>query len=398
MADGISKISIRDLQLEDKLLFVRVDFNVPLKGGRVVDDTRIRAACASIQLAKEKRARIVLASHLGRPGGQRQEEFSLRPLAHHLSSLLGQEVAFAEDCIGEEVTRGVQALEPGRVLLLENLRFHPGETSNDDDFARQLGGWAEFYVNDAFGAAHRAHASTVGLPKILGRGAAGLLMEKELEYLSRVLFDPQHPVVAILGGAKVSDKIEVIKNLLSFAEVILIGGGMAFSFLKAQGKDVGRSLVEKDRLDFARELLTAAATQGVTVKLPIDSLTAQKCEPGVEKRLVDSGSIPGDWMGLDIGPGTVEEFSQEIARAKTIVWNGPLGVFEIEGFDRGTLAIARAVAESQALSVVGGGDSVSAVIKAGVEQQMTHISTGGGASLEFLAGKSLPGVEILTDR
>ncbi|MDA2930342.1 phosphoglycerate kinase [Acidobacteria bacterium AH-259-O06] len=395
---GFSKLSIRDLELEGKHLFIRVDFNVPLKGGSVIDDTRIKAALPTLEMAAEKKACIVLASHLGRPGGKRQEEFSLRPVAHHLSSLMKQEIAFVVDCIGPEVEENVKTLQPGRLLLLENLRFHEGETKNDPDFSRKLGAWMEEYVNDAFGAAHRAHASTAGLPQILGRGAAGLLMEKELEYLSRVLLHPQHPVVAILGGAKVSDKMEVIENLLSLADVILIGGGMAFTFLKAQNKNIGKSIVEKDNLEFARDLMESAASHGVVLRFPVDSVIAQKREPGVQTRVAQADGIPEDWIGLDIGPRTVEEFKKEIWQAQTIIWNGPLGVFEIDGFADGTLAIARAVAESDALSVVGGGDSVSAVIKAGVQNEITHISTGGGASLEFLAGKTLPGVEILTDR
>ena len=394
--DALAKLSIDDLDLEGKRLFLRVDFNVPLKEGRVIDDTRIRAALPTIQLAAEKKACIVLASHLGRPKGERRQEFSLRPVADALSALWNQDVAFVEDCIGAEVKEQVQTLKPGRILLLENLRFHPGETQNDPDFSRQLGGWAQEYVNNAFGSAHRAHASIVGVPQILGRGAAGLLMRKELEYLSRVLFHPQHPVVAILGGAKVSDKIEVIRNLLGFADTILVGGGMTFTFFKAQGKTIGNSIVETDKIEVARELIRQAESRGVALRFPLDNVVAQKCQPGVKTRVEDSGDIAQDWMGLDIGPGTIEEFRKEIARARTIIWNGPLGVFEIDEFARGTLEIARAVAQSSAFSMVGGGDSVSALVKAGLQDQISHVSTGGGASLEFLAGKALPGVEILT--
>lgn len=398
MAETLARLSIGDLDLEEKHLFVRVDFNVPLKQGRVIDDTRIRAVLPTIELAVERKACIVLASHLGRPEGERCQEFSLRPVADTLSTLLNQEVAFVEDCIGSEVKERVKTLQPGRILLLENLRFHKGETQNDPDFSRQLGGWAEEYVNDAFGTAHRAHASVVGIPQILGRGAAGLLMKKELEYLSRVLLHPRHPVVAILGGAKVSDKIEVIRNLLSFADTILVGGGMTFTFFKAQGKTIGSSIVEVEKVEVARELIRSAESRGVTLKFPVDNLVAQECQPGVKTHVVNAGSIEKDWMGLDIGPCTIEEFQEEISRARTIIWNGPLGVFEIDDFARGTVEIARAVAQSRALSVVGGGASVSALVKAGVQDQISHISSGGGALLQFLAGQTLPGVEILTKR
>jgi 3-phosphoglycerate kinase len=398
MADTLSRLSIGDLDLEQKRLFVRVDLNVPLEQGKVSDDSRIRAVLPTIELAIERKACIVLASHLGRPKGERRQEFSLRPVADALSTLLNQEVAFVEDCIGSEVKEKVKALQPGRILLLENLRFHKGESQNDPDFSRQLGGWAEEYVNDAFGTAHRAHASTVGIPQILGRGAAGLLMIKELESLSQVLFHPQHPVVAILGGAKVSDKIELIRNLLGLADTILIGGGMTFTFFKAQGKTIGSSLVETEKLEVARELIRSAESRGVALRFPADTLVARKCQPGVKTEVVDAAGIEQDWMGLDIGPQTIEEFQKEISRARTIIWNGPLGVFEIDEFARGTVEIARAVAQSTALSVVGGGSSVSALVKAGVRDQISHVSTGGGASLQFLAGQTLPGVEILTKR
>ena len=389
--------SIRDLDLEGRYLFLRVDFNVPLKGGRVMDDTRIQSVLPTIQLALKKKARIVLASHLGRPDGKRQEEFSLRPIAHHLSLLVQQDVAFAEDCVGTQVEEKVQALQPGQVLLLENLRFHEGETANDPEFSRRLCEWAQEYVNDAFGTAHRAHASTVGVPQRLGKGAAGLLMEKELESLSRVLSNPEHPVVAILGGAKTSDKIEVIENFLSFTDTILLGGGMAFTFLRARGEEVGKSIVERDKIGVARELIQSAGSRQVSLKLPVDHVIAEKCEPGLETRVVEE-AILANWMGLDIGPRTVQEFGEEVGRARTIIWNGPLGVFEIDEFASGTLEMARLVAGSDAFSVVGGGDSVAAVRKAELQDQITHLSTGGGACLEFLAGKSLPGVEVLTRR
>ena len=397
MSNNPPKLSVRDLSLEEKYLFLRVDFNVPLKEGRVIDDTRIRAACPTIQWACRERARVVLASHLGRPKGRWEQEFSLRPVAHHLGLMVGSEVDFAEDCIGDRAAKRIEALHPGSVLLLENLRFHEGEISNNLDFAGKLSYWSEAYVNDAFGAAHREHTSTVGVPQRLGKGAAGLLMEKELEYLSRVLFDPVHPVVAVLGGAKISDKIEIIENLLNLVDVMLIGGGMAFNFLKAQGLEIGKSLVENDKLELAGKIIKSAMERGVVLKFPKDTVIAKNCEAGVETLTVKAEAIPEDWMGLDIGPETVEEFSRELSRAETIIWNGPQGVFEIDEFSKGTLSVARAVAASKALSIIGGGDSVLAVMKAGVKDQISHISTGGGASLEFLAGNKLPGVEILSD-
>ena len=393
-----TKLSIRDLDLPGKRLFLRVDFNVPIQAGKVLDDTRIRTSLPTIELALKKNARIILASHLGRPKGKQREEYSLKPVAAHLSSLLKREVLFVSDCVGAQVRDRVDTLTNGRVLLLENLRFRAGETSNDFPFARKLASLAQEYCNDAFGTAHRAHASTVGVPEILGKGATGLLMEKELDYLSRVLYNPQHPVVAILGGAKVSDKMEVIGNFLNFADTILVGGGMAFTFLKAQGRTVGKSMVANDKLDIARETLRKAKSRGVKLLLPPDAIIAQRCQKGMETRLVQSGSIAEGWMGLDVGPQTIKEFKRVITQAKTIIWNGPLGVFEIEEFAQGTLQIANAVAESQALSVVGGGDSISALRKAAIQNEITHLSTGGGASLEFLAGKKLPSVEILTDR
>ena len=393
-----AKLSITDLSLQGRLLFLRVDFNVPLQEGRVSEDTRIRAALPTIRLVRESGARVVVASHLGRPGGERRPALSLRPVAQHLGGLLGQEVLFAPDCVGAEVEGQVSSLEDGQLLVLENLRFHPGETSNDADFARCLGGWAQEYVNDAFGTAHRAHASTVGIPGRLGRGAAGLLMDRELDYLSRVVHQPQAPVVAVLGGAKVSDKIEVIRNLLTFVDCILIGGGMAFTFLRAQGREVGSSLLEEQKIAVAAELLDAARVAGVQIRLPADVVISPRMEAEALTQVVAAERIPEGWMGLDIGPETVEAFSQEIAGARTLVWNGPLGVFEMDQFAAGTLAIALAVAASEALTVVGGGDSLAAVAKSGVQDRISHLSTGGGASLEFLAGKVLPGVEILTDR
>ncbi|HON00255.1 MAG TPA: phosphoglycerate kinase [Acidobacteriota bacterium] len=394
----MAKKSVRDLELARKRVFIRVDFNVPIQDGKVGDDTRIQAALPTIRLVKDKGGKVILASHLGRPKGERKPEYSLAPVAERLSELLGEEVVFVDDCIGEKVQKAVSALKEGQVLLLENVRFYPGETKNDPEFARALAALADEYVNDAFGTAHRAHASTVGVPQVLGRGAAGLLIEKELEALSRVLYEAEKPVVAIFGGAKVSDKIEVLENFLNLADCILLGGGMAFTFLKAQGKEVGKSLVEEDKLGVARQFLDEALRRKLFVGLPLDVVVAPKLEAGVESRVVSVDEIPADWMGLDVGPKTIQEFRRKLADAKTIIWNGPLGVFEIEQFAKGTLAIAEAVADSGAFSLVGGGDSVSAVNKAGVAEKISHISTGGGASLEFLAGKELPGIAVLSDK
>ena len=382
--------------MSGRTLFLRVDYNVPIQAGRVVDDTRIRASIPTLRIAVEKGAKVVLASHLGRPGGRRDPSLSLEPVADCLSSLLGGPVRFVEDCLGPSVQQAVDSLGPGKILLLENLRFHSGETENDPDFARQLAAPAQDYVNDAFGTAHRSHASTVGVPTVLGGGAAGLLMEMELRHLDRVLSDPRPPVVAILGGAKVSGKIGVIENFLFLADTILMGGGMAFTFLKALGVDVGRSLVEESCLETARNALRKAGKSGTRLVLPEDVVVARKCAPGVETWTVPVESLPPDRMGLDIGPGTRRRFGQEIEKAETVIWNGPLGVFEVEEFAAGTLEVARSVGASRALSVVGGGDSAAAVVRAGVRDRIDHVSTGGGASLDYLAGKTLPGVEVLS--
>ncbi len=394
----MEKKSIRDLKLEDRSLFLRVDFNVPLQEGRISDDTRIRSSLPTLEFALERGARVILASHLGRPKGQYSEALSLRPVAAHLASLVDRPVEFVEQSVGPRVKAAVASLGKGQILLLENLRFHPGETANDRGFAQGLANLAEEYANDAFGTAHRAHASTVGVPSILGKGAAGLLLERELEYLSQVVSSPEQPALAIFGGAKVSDKIAVMQHFLSFAQTLLVGGGMAFTFLKALGKEVGRSLVEEDGLVLAEELMAQASASGLQVKLPLDVVVAPRCEAGTEVRVVSADAIPADWMGLDIGPQTRKAFAEEIGTSKTVIWNGPMGVFEIEEFSGGTLEVARAVASSDALSIVGGGDSVAAVRKAGVEDDITHISTGGGASLEFLAGRTLPGVEVLSNK
>jgi phosphoglycerate kinase len=400
------KLSIKDLDLKSKRVFTRVDFNVPLKEAKVDDDTRIRAALPTIQYAIENKARVILASHLGRPKGERVEKYSLRPVADHLSSLLGKQVAFATDCVGEEAESKVSAMEDGDVLLLENLRFHKEEEKNDDGFAQQLAKLCELYVNDAFGAAHRAHASTVGITRYVGKAAAGLLMQKELDYLGRVISNPEHPFVAILGGAKVSDKIPVINALIDRkVDKILIGGAMAYTFFKAEGFTVGKSLVENDMLQTALEIKKRAETEGVELLLPTDHQVVDSYEPVKGDKIV-AKTIPIEFTnaghaGMDIGVETVAHFRNALSDARTIIWNGPMGVFEEPPFNEGTIGIARAVAEAAdrgATVIVGGGDSVAAVTQAGVADRITHISTGGGATLEFLAGKELPGVAALSDK
>jgi len=393
------KLSIRDLDLKGKRVFMRVDFNVPLSDlQEITDDTRVRASLPSIQLALERGARLILSSHLGRPKGKPNPKMSLRPVAVRLSQLLGKPVTFAPDCVGAQVEEQAAALKDGEVLLLENLRFHPEEEKNDPGFSRQLAALAEVYVNDAFGSAHRAHSSTEGITKFLSPCAAGLLMEKELEYLGKAVQNPERPYTAIVGGAKVSDKIELLQNLMKFADTVLIGGAMAYTFLKAQGVEVGLSKSEDDKLDLARDLLQFAERRTIKLRLPSDHVVAEKVDPSAAAEVVNVASIPADRMGVDIGPATRAEYAREIARAKTIVWNGPMGVFEIDQFAHGTLEVARAVAASSAVSIVGGGDSVAAIAKAGVESKITHISTGGGASLEFLSGMTLPGVAALTEK
>lgn len=393
----MSKLSLRDLELSGKRVFMRVDFNVPLAGGKITDDTRIQAALPSIRYVLDKGGKLILASHLGRPKGKPDPKYSLKPVATRLSELLGKSVQFAPDCVGPEVERMVSNLKNGDALLLENLRFHAEEEKNDRAFSKQLGALCDVYVNDAFGTAHRAHASTAGIVQYVKQAAAGFLMEKEIESLTHALTKAERPYVAIVGGAKISDKIELIENFISIANTILIGGAMAYTFFRAKGIETGKSLVEADKIDLAKELLAKAVAQKVSIELPVDHVVAASLD-SAEATVTSVQSTPPDRMGLDIGPETVRRYSNIIRQAKTIVWNGPMGVFENPKFAQGTFAVARAVAETNAFSIIGGGDSAAAVAQSGMESKITHISTGGGASLEFLSGQKLPGVEVLTDK
>jgi len=398
----MNKLTINDLDLRGKRLFIRVDFNVPLKDAVVTDDTRIRETLPTLRLAIQKGARLVLASHLGRPKGGPDLKYSLRPAATKLEELLGNPVAFALDCVGPGAEGQSKALRDGEVLVLENVRFHPEEEKNDEAFSKQLAALCDgIFVCDAFGSAHRAHASVVGITRFVKQAAAGLLMEKELAYLGKAVTNPARPFVAILGGAKVSDKIEVVENLMKISDAMLIGGGMAYTFLKAEGQPIGKSLVEDDRLDLAKRLRSEAQQKKFALLLPVDQVVGAEFKPDTATQTVSVSATPDGWMGLDIGPKTIETYRQKIASAKTIVWNGPMGVFEMPAFAKGTLEIAKAVAAATAAgatSIVGGGDSVAAVHQSGVSNQISHISTGGGASLEFLGGRKLPGVEALTDK
>jgi len=392
------KLSIRDIDFQGKRVFCRVDFNVPLDdNNQVTDDTRVKASMPTIRHIVNNGGRLILASHLGRPKNGPEARFSLAAVAPCLAEYLGKTVVMAPDCIGPAVTELVNQMTDGDVLLLENLRFHTGETKNDPDFAKALAENADIYVNNAFGTAHRAHASTEGVTHYLQPAAAGFLLEKEIKYLGQALAYPDHPFVAVIGGAKVSDKIAVIENLIEKVDTLIIGGGMAYTFLRAEGRPTGKSLVEEDRIELAKKLLQKAADKGVTLLLPQDHVVASEFSPDAEHKICSDADFPADWMALDIGPATIAAYTDALRDARMVVWNGPMGVFEFDAFARGTMAIATTLAESKARSIVGGGDSVAAVMKAGLESKMTHISTGGGASLEFLEGKTLPGLAALTD-
>ncbi len=394
----LNKISIKDIDFQGKRVFCRVDFNVPLDDkNQITDDTRINASMPTIRHIINNGGRLILASHLGRPKNGPEAKFSLASVAPCLSQHLGTSVKMAPDCVGPDVKRMVDQMKDGDVLLLENVRFHAGETKNDPEFAKALAANADIYVNNAFGTAHRAHASTVGVTKYLQPSAAGFLLEKEIKYLGLALAYPDHPFVAVIGGAKVSDKIAVIENLLDKVDTLIIGGGMAYTFLQAKGRPTGKSLVEADKISLAKELIKKAAEKGVNLLLPQDHIVAAEFSPTADHRVCSDATFPADWMALDIGPATIATYTGALRNARMVVWNGPMGVFEFDNFAKGTMAVAETLAESQARSIVGGGDSVAAVKKAGVESKMTHISTGGGASLEFLEGKELPGLAALTD-
>lgn len=396
--DILGKLTIEDLQIKGKRVFIRADFNVPLDDNLIItNDRRIRSTLPTINYAIDEGAKVILASHLGRPKGKVEPRFSLAPVAKRLQRLLNKEVIFAPDCIGPQVEGMASRMKDGDVLLLENLRFHPGEEKNDESFAKALSRLADFYINDAFGAAHRAHASTVGIAKFLP-SAAGFLLKKEIEYLKGATENPIRPFVAMLGGAKVSGKIGVLENLANKVDKVIVGGGMAYTFIKAQGYEIGDSLVENDMLDLAKSIMEKLKKNNVKFYLPVDCVIAQSLDPGTETKIVTTQEIPKGWRALDIGPASVKLFSEAIQDAKTIIWNGPMGVFEIDAFSRGTFSIANAVSDAYALTIVGGGDTDYAVHRAGVSDAITFISTGGGASLQLLEGKELPGIAALTDR
>ena len=398
----MNKLTITDLDLRGKRVFIRVDFNVPLKEGVITDDTRIRESLPTLRLAIQKGGRLVLASHLGRPEGRPDPKYSLLAVSKKLEELIGRPVRFSSDCVGPVPESKSKSLAEGGILLLENVRFHPEEEKNDEAFSKQLAALSDgLFVCDAFGSAHRAHASVVGITRFVQRSGAGLLMEKELAYLGEAVTNPARPFVAILGGAKVSDKIEVVENLMNIADAMLIGGGMAYTFLKAEGQPIGKSLVEDDKLELAKRLRAEAQQKKFALLLPVDHVVGAEFNPGTATQTLPVSATPDGWMGLDIGPKSIDTYRQKIASAKTIVWNGPMGVFEMPAFSKGTLEVAKAVAaatSSGATSIVGGGDSVAAVHQSGVADKISHISTGGGASLEFLGGRKLPGVEALTTK
>jgi len=393
----MAKKTVRDVDVKGKKVLMRVDFNVPVKDGVISDDKRIRAALPTIEYILEQGAAVILMSHFGRPKGKPEDAYRMDPIAQRLSELLGKPVKKVDDCIGPEVEAAAAALQPGEVLLLENVRFHAEEAKNDPDFAKALAALGDIYVNDAFGTAHRAHASTTGVADYLP-AVSGFLMEKELEFLGGAVENPKRPFVAILGGAKVKDKIGVIESLLNKVDTLIIGGGMAYTFLKAKGYEIGKSLLDAERIDFCRDIMAAAAEKGVKLLLPVDIVVAKEYAPDAEHKVVAAQEIPADWEGMDIGPETAKLYSAEVKAAGTVVWNGPMGVFEFEAFAHGTRSVAQALADSAALSVIGGGDSAAAVEQMGFADKMTHVSTGGGASLEFLEGKVLPGVAALDDK
>lgn len=397
----MTKLTIKDVSLRDKNVLMRVDFNVPIENGQITDDNRIVQALPTIDYALKEGALVILTSHLGRPGGEPDPELSLKPVATHLAGLVDAKVHFAEDCIGEPAKTVIESAKPGEVVLLENVRFHPGEKKNDPEFSKALASHADLFVNDAFGSSHRAHCSVAGVTEFLQPAVSGFLLEKEIKYLNESVNNPEHPFVAILGGAKVSDKIGVIENLLDKVDSIIIGGGMTYTFYKAKGLPIGNSLVEEDKVELAGELIQKAENAGVKLMLPMDSVVAKEFKNDAEHKVVDEDGIEDGWMALDIGPQSAISFGNVIKNAKTVVWNGPMGVFEMENFADGTFAIAEALAEATshgATTIIGGGDSASAIKKSGLSKKVSHVSTGGGASLEFLEGKELPGVTALTDK
>lgn len=397
----MNKMTLEDVDVSGKKVLMRIDFNVPIENGKITDDNRIVQALPSITHVIQNNGLLILMSHLGRPGGSKDPEMSLKPVAGYLRTLVKTRVYFAEDCIGEAAESVIRQAKPGEIVVMENVRFHPGEKANDEVFCKQLAAHGDLFVNDAFGSSHRAHASVSGVPRLLQPAVAGFLLEKEIKYLSEAVNTPEHPFVAILGGAKVSDKIGVIENLLNKVDAILIGGGMTYTFYKAKGLPVGHSLVEEDKIDLASKLMEEAKSKGVDLVLPVDHVVAREFKNDAEHKVVDEDEIEDGWMGVDIGPQTTIAFGNKIKNARTIIWNGPMGVFEMKNFAEGTFSVAQALVEATragATTIIGGGDSASAIKKAGAEDNISHVSTGGGASLEFLEGKELPGVAALTDR